>query len=70
MSQTEQENQERFLTIEMKVAYQEKLLAELNEVVREQGLIIDDLKTRLERTEGGVEALLHEKPGHEKPPHY
>jgi uncharacterized coiled-coil protein SlyX len=62
---------ERFLRLETKLAYQEKLLAELNEVVLERSQALERLELRLSRLERALrepEAEGHLP--HEKPPHY
>jgi uncharacterized coiled-coil protein SlyX len=62
--------QERFLALETKLAYQEKLLAELHEVLLERGQEIDALKRQM----ANLERVYREGPGpdptHEAPPHY
>jgi uncharacterized coiled-coil protein SlyX len=61
----------RLTTLEEKVAYQDKTIAELNEVVVELNRLASDLAKRLahvERLVGG-ELSRREMPN-EKPPHY
>jgi len=70
MSQTGDD--ERFMRLEVKAAYLEKLALDLEEVIIAQGQLIDDLRGRLDRIErqvrGGGE---DDQPiPHEKPPHY
>ncbi len=65
------DDERRFIQLETKVAYQDKLIAELNEVVIERTYALDALTRRLE----ALEKLLREPPGepgpaNEKPPHY
>ena len=61
----------RFIQLETKIAYQEKTIAELNEVVVELNQLTSDLARRLDRLERWVQAELgpREMPN-EKPPHY
>jgi uncharacterized coiled-coil protein SlyX len=61
----------RLLTLEEKVAYQDKAIADLNEVVVDLNRQVSDLSARLEqlaRLVGG-ELSRREMPN-EKPPHY
>lgn len=61
----------RLLTLEEKVAYQDKTIAELNEVVVALNRQVADSKARLEQLERlfGAEVSRREMPN-EKPPHY
>ena len=61
----------RLLTLEEKVAYQDKTIYELNEVVTTLNRQVADLKSRLEQVERlvGAELSRREMPN-EKPPHY
>jgi uncharacterized coiled-coil protein SlyX len=61
----------RLLTLEEKIAYQDKIISELNEVVVGLNRQVTDLKTRLEQVERlvGSELARREMPN-EKPPHY
>ena len=61
----------RLLTLEEKVAYQDKTIAELNDVVVDLNRRVSDLKARLEQVERllGSE-LSHREMPNEKPPHY
>ena len=61
----------RLLTLEEKVAYQDKTILELNEVVTALNRQVADLKSRLEQVERlvGAELSRREMPN-EKPPHY
>lgn len=61
---------ERFVNIETKIAYQEKLITELNEVLLQRGKEIDKLARRLEGLEKLAREGAPETPGHEPPPHY
>jgi uncharacterized coiled-coil protein SlyX len=69
MQQTQLE--ERFVRLEVKAAYLEKLALDLNEVVIKQAQQLDELLVRLERIErqqraGDDEGAIP----HERPPHY
>jgi SlyX protein len=71
MTSAREQTEERFLQLETKIAYQEKLIAELNEVVIERTYALDALERRV----AALEKFLREPPGepgpaHEKPPHY
>ena len=61
----------RLLTLEEKVAYQDKTIAELNDVLVGLNRQVSDLKGRLEQMERllGAELSSREMPN-EKPPHY
>jgi SlyX protein len=61
----------RLLTLEEKVAYQDRTIAELNDVVVGLNRQVSDLKARLEHVERliGSELSRREMPN-EKPPHY
>lgn len=62
--------EQRFIALETKVAYQEKLLAELNEVLVEHSRVLSDLEKRALNAERALRETLADKPAHEKPPHY
>jgi uncharacterized coiled-coil protein SlyX len=69
MEQTTEE--ERFVRLEVKCAYLEKLALDLNEVVIAQGQLIDELVSRLDRVERQLRAAPDDEAiPHEKPPHY
>lgn len=61
----------RLLNLEEKIAYQDKTIAELNDVVVSLNRQVADLKARLEQIERlvGSELSRREMPN-EKPPHY
>lgn len=61
----------RLLALEEKVAYQDKLIAELNEVVVKLNLSASSLEGRMKELERlfGTELSRREMPN-EKPPHY
>jgi uncharacterized coiled-coil protein SlyX len=64
-------DERRFVTLETKIAYQEKVIADLNDVVVEQGRSFEKLARRVNRLEQQLELLLGQidVPA-EKPPHY
>jgi uncharacterized coiled-coil protein SlyX len=61
----------RILKLEEKVAYQDKIIAELNDVVVTLNRAVDGLSKRLQSVERTVRSELgaREQPN-EKPPHY
>ena len=67
---TDSEIDERFLRLETKIAYQEKLLAELNEVLLERGGEVDKLKIRVGAMERQVREGDEFSLSHDPPPHY
>lgn len=63
--------EERFVRLEIKCAYLEKLALDLNEVVIAQGQLIDELVGRLDRAERQLRAGADSDTiPDEKPPHY
>jgi SlyX protein len=64
----------RLIDIEMKIAYQERMIAELNSVVCDQQNTIDELKKTVrlltERVGELSESMTLTTFGDEKPPHY
>lgn len=61
----------RFVALETKVAYQEKTIADLNEVVIDQTRLLEKTSRRVTRLEEQLEALLGQLDAPiEKPPHY
>jgi uncharacterized coiled-coil protein SlyX len=65
------DDDERFIELETKIAYQEKTILELNEVVVELNQLTSDLARRLHTLERCVQSELgpREMPN-EAPPHY
>lgn len=61
---------ERFVLLETKIAYQEKLISELSEVLVEHSQIIDRLELRVRRLEQALRENAGEPMGHDRPPHY
>jgi uncharacterized coiled-coil protein SlyX len=71
MSMSDKIDDERFVRLEIKAAYLEKLALDLEEVVIAQGQLIDELKGRLVRIERQLRAGEDdERIPDEKPPHY
>lgn len=65
------DDEERFVRLEIKAAYLEKLALDLNEVVIGQGQLIDELRLRLERVDRQLRAGTDDTAiPDEKPPHY
>ncbi len=65
--------EDRFVTIETKIAYQEKLLQDLEEVLLKQARTIEELEQRVRVAERAMEedkAQNSALPPHEPPPHY
>ncbi len=63
----------RLMDIETKIAYQEHMLSELNEVLFQQQKSIDELKKNMEFLRNrliDVGDMVSTDPGNEKPPHY
>ena len=64
-------SEERLLKLEEKVAYQDKLIADLNEVVVSLHRATDHLGARLRNIEGALRSELGARDvPNEKPPHY
>lgn len=62
--------EERFIALEMKVADQEKLLAELNDVLVEHSNLLREITLRANSLERAVRDSMDQQPANEKPPHY
>lgn len=61
----------RFVLLETKVTYQEKTIADLNEVLIDQNRLLEKMGRRVTRLEEQLEALLGQLDAPpEKPPHY
>jgi uncharacterized coiled-coil protein SlyX len=61
----------RFMRLEVKAAYLEKLAMDLDEVVIRQGHLIEDLERRVLQLERQLQASAEGRElGHERPPHY
>lgn len=58
------------MRLETKVAYQEKLLADLNEVLLERGAQVDLLTAQVKGLQRQVLEAGAEQPSNEAPPHY
>ncbi|MGI9249372.1 MAG: SlyX family protein [Woeseiaceae bacterium] len=67
-------SEERFIDLESRLAHQDKLLNELNDVVTEQQakiMQLDELcKSLITRVRSMGDAMPASDPGNEKPPHY
>ncbi len=67
-------SEERFIDLESKLAHQDQMLHELNDVVTEQqGKImqLEELcKALIQRVRSAGEGLPDSDPGDERPPHY
>lgn len=62
--------EERFLRLETKVAYQDKLISELNEVILVQGRELSSLRVRMDAVARVVRDGPSEDPSNDPPPHY
>lgn len=62
--------EERFMRLETKVAYQEKLIADLNEVLLERGAAVDLLTVQIRGLQRQILETGTEQPANEVPPHY
>lgn len=63
--------EERFVRLEIKAAYLEKLALDLNEVVITQGQALEELRKRLDQLERQQAAGEDDVAiPHERPPHY
>jgi len=67
--------EERLAEIEIKLAYQEKTIKDLNDVICDQQKKIEKLGSICEKlvkivTENGLTARRVDAPANEKPPHY
>ncbi|MDG2107762.1 MAG: SlyX family protein [Woeseiaceae bacterium] len=67
-------SEERFIDLESKLAHQDQILHELNDVVTEQQakiMQIEELcKMLIQRARSSSEILLDSDSGDERPPHY
>jgi len=67
-------SEERFIDLESRLAHQDELLNELNDVVTEQQakiMQLDELcKSLITRVRSMGDAMPESDPGDEKPPHY
>lgn len=64
-------DENRLLQLEEKVAYQDKIIAELNDVVVQLNRLAAELGTRLEAVERTIRAELGPRDmPNERPPHY
>lgn len=64
-------DEERLLRIETKIAYQDKLIAELNDVIVDLNRTLSDYARRLDSVERAFRNELERRDmPNEKPPHY
>ncbi len=67
-------SEKRFIDLEMRLAHQDQLLNQLNDVVTEQQSKIMQLeslcKSLIQRVQVVAEGVSGENPGDERPPHY
>ena len=68
-------NEERLTEIEIKLAYQEKIIKDLNDVICDQQKEIEKLGSICEKLikivkENGLTVPIIDAPADEKPPHY
>ena len=64
-------DEERFVRLEIKAAYLEKLTLELNDVIVGQARQLDEMYERLTRLERQLQAAAEERElPQERPPHY
>jgi uncharacterized coiled-coil protein SlyX len=61
---------EHFILLETKIAYQERLLQELSDLLRQKGQELDRLGVRVLRLESAAAAGDAAHLPHEPPPHY
>lgn len=68
----DEELETRFIELETKLMYQDKMLDELNRVVTSHTTTLDELMLRIRRLEETLRAALDVdgKPPNEPPPHY
>jgi SlyX protein len=65
--------EERLVSIETKIAFQEDMIEELNKTVYQQQKKLEQLEETCRALAGHLEALAaasEGRPGHERPPHY
>lgn len=68
---THPDPEQRFIALETKIAYQEKTIADLNEVVTDQARLADELTKRITLVEKQLRAVAEPRDmPQEKPPHY
>jgi SlyX protein len=67
-------DEERLINIEIKIAYQEDLIEELNNTIYQQQQQIDRLQTACQSLANNLQSLTESgneiSPGNEAPPHY
>ena len=60
----------RIDALEIRVAHQDKTIADLNDMITAQWRKIEDLERRFSALHAEVENIGAERGGHEPPPHY
>jgi uncharacterized coiled-coil protein SlyX len=71
MENNESPSEQRFVRLEIKAAYLEKIAEELNEVVIAQSQQIGELKKRVDQLERQLQAGAEDRElSHDRPPHY
>lgn len=66
-----EDDDSRFIELETRLMYQDKLLDDLNRVLVSHTALIDDLLRRVRRVEESFRANVEDaKPPNEPPPHY
>jgi uncharacterized coiled-coil protein SlyX len=64
------EDASRLTELEIKVAYLERFISELDGVVRDQATLLDRVTAQLELLRGQLSATTSSGPADDKPPHY
>ena len=62
--------QARIDALEIRVAHQDKIIADLSDMIAAQWRKLDDLERRFANLHTEVENIGAERGGHEPPPHY
>jgi SlyX protein len=62
--------EERIIALETRIAYQDRLLDTLDEVVREFTARIETLERKLQLVQGAVADTIEPGPSDDPPPHY
>ena len=60
----------RIDALEIRIAHQDKTIADLSDMITEQWRKINDLERRFGALHAEVESIGAERGGHEPPPHY
>ncbi len=70
MADREVSTDERIIALETRIAYQDHLLASLDEVVREFAARVEALERKLHMVQESTASYLETGPANEPPPHY